>query len=74
VLPSTLGPAFDLTVHNASSTGYTLTIMTWAAGIFLPIVVAYQVWTYRVFARRIGATGPSREHGAVHSPAGSGPA
>jgi cytochrome bd-type quinol oxidase subunit 2 len=48
--------------------------MTWAAGIFLPIVVAYQMWTYRVFARRIGATGPSREHGAVHSPAGSGPA
>ena len=74
VLPSTLDPAFDLTVHNASSTGYTLTIMTWAAGIFLPIVVAYQIWTYRVFARRIGATGPSREHGAVHSPAGSGPA
>jgi cytochrome d ubiquinol oxidase subunit II len=74
VLPSTLDPAFDLTVHNASSTGYTLTIMTWAAGIFLPIVVAYQMWTYRVFARRIGATGPSREHGAVHSPAGSGPA
>jgi cytochrome d ubiquinol oxidase subunit II len=61
VLPSTIDSAYDLTVHNASSTDYTLTIMTWAAGIFLPIVLAYQGWTYWIFAKRIGA---------VHSPAG----
>jgi cytochrome d ubiquinol oxidase subunit II len=61
VLPSTINPAFDLTVHNASSSPYTLTIMTWAAGVFLPIVVAYQVWSYWVFARRIGVVAPSRD-------------
>ncbi|NMH99289.1 cytochrome d ubiquinol oxidase subunit II [Pseudonocardia acidicola] len=54
VLPSTINPAYSLTVHNASSTHYTLTIMTWAAVIVLPIVLAYQAWTYWVFARRIG--------------------
>jgi cytochrome d ubiquinol oxidase subunit II len=64
VLPSTIDPAFDLTVHNASSSQYTLTIMTWAAGIFVPIVVAYQIWSYWVFARRIGVVAPSRENEA----------
>ncbi|WP_336921310.1 cytochrome d ubiquinol oxidase subunit II [Aquipuribacter sp. SD81] len=53
VLPSTLDPAFSLTVENASSTTYTLTIMTWVTVVMLPVVLAYQVWTYRVFRRRI---------------------
>jgi cytochrome d ubiquinol oxidase subunit II len=58
VLPSTIDPAYDLTVHNARSTDYTLMIMTWVARIFLPIVLAYQAWTYWVFARRIGTASP----------------
>jgi cytochrome bd ubiquinol oxidase subunit II len=35
-------PAFSLTVDNASSTSYTLHIMTWVAAVFTPIVLAYQ--------------------------------
>lgn len=53
VMPSSTNPDFSLTIENASSTDYTLTIMTWAAVIFLPLVLLYQGWTYWVFRRRI---------------------
>jgi cytochrome d ubiquinol oxidase subunit II len=54
VLPSTTDTANSLTTTNASSTPYTLTIMTWVAGIFTPVVLAYQAWTYWVFRQRVG--------------------
>lgn len=54
VLPSTLDAADALTVVNASSTTYTLTVMTWVAVPFVPLVLAYQVWAYWTFRRRIG--------------------
>ena len=54
VLPSTVDAADSLTVTNASSTPYTLKIMTWVAVAFTPIVLLYQGWTYWVFRRRIG--------------------
>lgn len=53
VLPAT-DPANSLTVTNASSSGYTLTVMTWVALLLTPVVVAYQAWTYWVFRARIG--------------------
>ena len=53
VVPSTIDPAFDLTIAGASVSDYTLTVMTWAAGIGLPVVLAYQAWTYWVFRRRL---------------------
>ncbi|MDQ1216908.1 cytochrome d ubiquinol oxidase subunit II [Microbacterium arborescens] len=53
VMPSSTDPAWNLTIENASSTDYTLTIMTWAAVIFLPLVLLYQGWTYWVFRKRI---------------------
>ena len=53
VLPSTIDPAFGLTVENASSSQYTLTVMTWVAAIMLPFVLAYQTWTYWVFRKRV---------------------
>ena len=53
VLPSTADPAGTLTVTNAAATDYTLTIMTWVAAVFAPIVLAYQGWTYWVFRKRI---------------------
>ncbi|HYO17502.1 MAG TPA: cytochrome d ubiquinol oxidase subunit II, partial [Dermatophilaceae bacterium] len=37
------------------STQYTLTIMTWVAVVFVPIVLAYQSWTYWVFRKRVSA-------------------
>lgn len=54
VMPSTLNEAWSLTIDNASSTDYTLKIMTVVALVFTPIVLLYQSWTYWVFRRRIG--------------------
>ena len=54
VFPSTLRDSWSLTVDNASSTAYTLRIMTWVAVIFTPLVLLYQGWTYWVFRKRIG--------------------
>ncbi|HWI71714.1 MAG TPA: cytochrome d ubiquinol oxidase subunit II, partial [Baekduia sp.] len=49
------GPGPDLTLHAASSTNYTLTVMTVVAVLFVPLVLAYQAWTYWVFRARLGA-------------------
>ncbi|GII66129.1 cytochrome c oxidase assembly protein [Sphaerisporangium krabiense] len=54
VMPA-LDPANSLTVANASSTPYTLTVMTWVAVIFTPVVLGYQAWTYWVFRKRLTA-------------------
>ncbi len=52
VMPAT-DPAYSLTIRNASSTDYTLTIMTWVAVILTPLVLGYQGWTYWVFRKRL---------------------
>ncbi|MDG4857190.1 cytochrome d ubiquinol oxidase subunit II [Streptomyces sp. T-3] len=54
VMPSSLNPEWSLTVTNASSSAYTLKIMTWCAGLATPVVLLYQAWTYWVFRKRIG--------------------
>ncbi len=54
VMPSTTDPAFSLTVDNASSSNYTLRVMTVVALVMTPIVLLYQGWTYWVFRKRIG--------------------
>ena len=56
VMPSSLGAVFDLTINNASSTPYTLKVMTIVAGIMTPLVLLYQGWTYWVFRKRISAS------------------
>ena len=53
VMPSTIDPAYSLTIANASSSQYTLEVMTWVAVIMMPLVLAYQGFTYWVFRRRI---------------------
>jgi cytochrome d ubiquinol oxidase subunit II len=55
LVPSTLDPAYNLTIYNGSSSPYTLKVMTWAALIFTPIVLIYQAWTYWIFRKRIFA-------------------
>ncbi|MBW8792670.1 MAG: cytochrome d ubiquinol oxidase subunit II [Streptomyces sp.] len=54
VMPSSLNGEWSLTVTNASSSPYTLKIMTWLAAIATPLVLLYQGWTYWVFRKRIG--------------------
>ena len=55
VMVSSLDPAWSLTIYNASSTPYTLKIMSVVALVFVPVVLAYQGWTYWVFRHRIAA-------------------
>ena len=54
VMPSSLNPRWNLTIDVASSSHYTLTVMSVVAVIFTPIVLLYQGWTYWVFRKRIG--------------------
>lgn len=53
VLVSSLKPEWSLTIYNASSSPYTLKVMTIIALVFLPFVLAYQAWAYWVFRKRI---------------------
>ena len=50
---SSTNTAYNLTVHNTASGGYSLKVMTVVVIIFLPVVLAYQAWTYYVFRRRV---------------------
>ena len=59
VMVSSFGPAEDLTVFNAASTDATLTLMAIAALVFVPIIVAYQAWTYWVFRERVRVDRPT---------------
>lgn len=53
VLVSSIDPAFSLTILNSASSPYTLRVMSIVVLIFLPIVLAYQIWSYWVFRKRI---------------------
>jgi cytochrome bd ubiquinol oxidase subunit II len=53
VMVSSLDPANSLTVYNASSSDYTLRVMTIVALTVVPVVIAYQAWSYWVFRHRI---------------------
>lgn len=53
VFPSNINPAFSLTIENASSSQYTLTVMSWVAVVMIPLVLLYQGWTYWVFRKRV---------------------
>ncbi|ROQ06387.1 cytochrome bd-I ubiquinol oxidase subunit 2 apoprotein [Rathayibacter sp. PhB93] len=53
VMPASNDVANSLTIENASSTPYTLTVMSWTALVFVPLIVGYQAWTYWIFRKRI---------------------
>ena len=55
---STLDPANSLTIYNASSSPYTLKVITIVAAIFIPIVLVYQGWTYWIFRKRLSPDNP----------------
>ncbi|SJM70525.1 cytochrome d ubiquinol oxidase subunit II [Gulosibacter sp. 10] len=65
LLPSTIDPAFDLTVWNAASGTYTLTVMTWVTAFGLPGVLAAQGWSYWIFRRRLGVRHMPEPHDVV---------
>ena len=61
---SSIDSAYNMSLNMASSTNYTLTVMTVVAGLLVPVVLLYQAWTYWVFRHRLSAEG----FGDVKSP------
>ena len=53
VMVSSLNPDWSLTIYNASSSPYTLKVMSIVAAVFVPVVLVYQGWSYWVFRKRI---------------------
>jgi cytochrome d ubiquinol oxidase subunit II len=53
VLVSSIAAENSLTVWNAAASAYTLKIMSIVAAFFVPIVLAYQIWSYYIFRKRI---------------------
>lgn len=53
ILPSSIDAHSSLTVWNASSTQRTLGIMLFVTAVFLPIVLAYTAWAYKVMFGRV---------------------
>lgn len=54
LLPSAIDQAYGLNVYNSSSSAYTLRLMTGVVLLFLPVVIGYQVWVYRLFRAPLG--------------------
>ena len=55
VMISSTNAAYHLTIYNASSSPYTLKVMSIVAAIMVPVVLIYQIWTYTVFKKRVKA-------------------
>ncbi|MGB5748716.1 MAG: cytochrome d ubiquinol oxidase subunit II [Desulfobacterales bacterium] len=53
MFPSNIDAAYSLTAHNASSSPLTLKIMLVVVILFVPIVLAYQIWTYFFFKGKV---------------------
>lgn len=53
LMVSSLNPLWSLTIENSASTPYTLSIMTMAAAVMVPIVLIYQAWSYWIFRKRV---------------------
>jgi cytochrome d ubiquinol oxidase subunit II len=54
MFPSNIDAAYSLTAHNSASSPLTLKIMLVVVIIFVPIVLAYQIWTYNLFKGKVG--------------------
>ncbi|AEA34515.1 cytochrome d ubiquinol oxidase subunit II [Hippea maritima] len=53
LIPSNIDPKYNLTIFNSSSSPYTLKIMLIVAAVFVPIVIAYQIWAHLLFKKPI---------------------
>lgn len=61
LLPSSLNPAFSMTIHNSASSPLTLKIMLGIALTFVPVVIAYQAWVYHMFKGKVQPGEPAHE-------------
>jgi cytochrome d ubiquinol oxidase subunit II len=64
MLPSSSNPDHSLTVWDASSSQLTLSWMFWATVFFLPIIIAYTSWVFRVLRGKVTAEQIRQDHSA----------
>ncbi len=65
IMPSISDPVSSLTIWDAPSSHLTLTVMFWAAVIFVPIVLSYTIWCYvRMWGRVTLEEIEARSHSA----------
>lgn len=60
-LPSTLDDGYTLTLETAAASPYALRVITVVTAISLPVVIAYQAWSFWVFRKRIARPGPAED-------------
>jgi cytochrome bd ubiquinol oxidase subunit II len=64
LIPSSMDALYSLTIYNSSSSQYTLQIMTAVAFMFVPVVILYKIWVYRIFRERVTAEAVAADHEA----------
>ncbi|GAB2566252.1 cytochrome d ubiquinol oxidase subunit II [Leucobacter ruminantium] len=53
LMHSSIDPSYSMSIAGAASSQKTLELMTWVAVFMMPLVIAYQAWTYWVFRKRL---------------------
>ncbi|OXH83407.1 cytochrome d ubiquinol oxidase subunit 2, partial [Burkholderia multivorans] len=53
IMPSSLDPTSSLTVWDSTSSEKTLLVMLFAVIVFLPIILVYTSWVYRVMRGKV---------------------
>ena len=66
---SSTSAAYDLSVDNAASGHYALSVMTVVAAIFFPLVLIYQGWSFHAFRARVSAPSARTDQTPPDAPA-----
>ncbi len=62
LLPSSLDPAWSITIHNAASSQLTLKLMLGVTVCFVPVVLVYQFWVHKIFYGKVTREDLDSEH------------
>lgn len=66
IMPSSVDANSSLTMWDATSSHLTLTWMFWAVIFFLPIVLAYTIWVYRIMRGKVTVEGIRADSHSVY--------
>ena len=61
ILPSSTDPGHSLTVWDSSSSHYTLGVMLFATVVFLPIILLYTAWVYKVLWGKVSESDVNKD-------------
>jgi cytochrome d ubiquinol oxidase subunit II len=66
IMPSSLDGRSSLTMWDSTSSRLTLEIMLFAVIIFLPIILLYTSWVYRVLRGKVTAAALKENHHSMY--------